>query len=96
MVNTLQHVDGIALGLATVTLMVVGIRLALSVRGLRSLTEERHRQAVTHASPHPRASPDSGTDARVFGDEPGSSWRNSLRAASLEAYVRPNLLKGAR
>jgi diguanylate cyclase len=46
-VNTLQHVDGIALGLATVTLMVVGIRLALSVRGLRSLTEERHRQAVT-------------------------------------------------
>jgi diguanylate cyclase (GGDEF)-like protein len=46
-VNTLQQVDSIALGLATVTLLVVGIRLALSVRGLRALTEERHRQAVT-------------------------------------------------
>ena len=36
-----------ALGLATATLVVVGVRLALSVRGLRALTEERHRQAVT-------------------------------------------------
>jgi diguanylate cyclase (GGDEF)-like protein len=36
-----------AIGLATATLVVVGLRLALSVRGLRSLTEERHRQAVT-------------------------------------------------
>jgi diguanylate cyclase (GGDEF)-like protein len=36
-----------ALGLATATLVVVGIRLAVSVRGLRALTEERHRQAVT-------------------------------------------------
>jgi hypothetical protein len=34
-------------------------------------------------------------DVRVSGDEPGSSRRNSLRAASREAYVRPNLLKGA-
>jgi diguanylate cyclase (GGDEF)-like protein len=47
LVNTLQQLDGIALGLATATLIVVGIRLALSVRGLRALTEERHRQAVT-------------------------------------------------
>ena len=36
-----------AVGLATATLAVVGVRLALSVRGLRALTEERHRQAVT-------------------------------------------------
>ena len=46
-IDKLRPVDGIALGLATATLVVVGIRLALSVRGLRSLTEERHRQAVT-------------------------------------------------
>jgi diguanylate cyclase (GGDEF)-like protein len=42
-----HHVVQIAVGLATATLVVVGVRLALSVRGLRSLTEERHRQAVT-------------------------------------------------
>jgi diguanylate cyclase (GGDEF)-like protein len=37
----------VAVALATATLVVVGVRLALSVRGLRALTEERHRQAVT-------------------------------------------------
>jgi diguanylate cyclase len=37
----------IAVWLATATLVVVGLRLALSVHGLRALTEERHRQAVT-------------------------------------------------
>jgi diguanylate cyclase len=42
-----HHVAPVALGLATATLVVVGIRLAFSVRGLRALTEERHRQAVT-------------------------------------------------
>jgi diguanylate cyclase (GGDEF)-like protein len=36
-----------AVALATATLAVVGVRLALSVRSLRALTEERHRQAVT-------------------------------------------------
>jgi diguanylate cyclase (GGDEF)-like protein len=41
------HVSPIALGLATATLVVVGLRLGLSVRGLRTLTAERHRQAVT-------------------------------------------------
>jgi diguanylate cyclase (GGDEF)-like protein len=48
LVGAVQHqVVPVALGLATATLAVVGIRLGLSVRGLRSLTEERHRQAVT-------------------------------------------------
>jgi len=48
LVGALQHQVGpIAIGLAAATLIVVGIRLAFSVRGLRSLTEERHRQAVT-------------------------------------------------
>ena len=42
-----RHVNSVALGLATATLLVVGLRLGLSVRGLRALTEERHRQAVT-------------------------------------------------
>jgi diguanylate cyclase (GGDEF)-like protein len=42
-----HDIGQIALGLATATLVVVGIRLGLSVRGLRALTEERHRQAVT-------------------------------------------------
>ena len=46
--GAVQHqVIEIAVGLATATLVVVGVRLALSVHGLRALTEERHRQAVT-------------------------------------------------
>ena len=45
--GSMHHVDPVALGLATATLVVVGVRLALSVRSLRALTEERHRQAVT-------------------------------------------------
>ena len=46
--GALQHqVIQVAVALATATLAVVGLRLGLSVRGLRALTEERHRQAVT-------------------------------------------------
>ena len=44
---TLQHTGGVAIALATSTLVVVGIRLALSVRGLRMLNEQRHRMSVT-------------------------------------------------
>jgi len=46
-VGTQRHVSDTALVLATATLTVVGIRLALSARDLRILTEERHRQAIT-------------------------------------------------
>jgi diguanylate cyclase (GGDEF)-like protein len=46
-VDTFHQVTPVAIALATATLMTVGIRLALSVRGLRSLTELRHRQAIT-------------------------------------------------
>jgi hypothetical protein len=47
-VGAFQHqISLVALGLATATLVVVGLRLGLSVRGLRTLTAERHRQAVT-------------------------------------------------
>jgi diguanylate cyclase (GGDEF)-like protein len=45
--GSFRHVDGVALGLAVVTLLAVGIRLVLSVRGLRAVTEERHRQAIS-------------------------------------------------
>ena len=47
LVDTLHQVSPVAIGLATATLMTVGIRLALSVRALRVLTEKRHRQAIT-------------------------------------------------
>jgi diguanylate cyclase len=46
-VGTLRHMDPVAVGLATAALIVVGIRLALSVGGMRTLTQERHRQSVT-------------------------------------------------
>jgi diguanylate cyclase len=42
-----HDVTQIAVGLATATMVVVGVRLALSVLGLRALTQERHRQAIT-------------------------------------------------
>jgi len=45
--GSMRHVGAAALGLATATLLVAGVRLALSVRALRTLTEERHRQSVT-------------------------------------------------
>jgi len=46
-IGTVSHVDTVAVGLATAALVAIGIRLALSVRGLRTLTQERHRQSVT-------------------------------------------------
>ena len=46
-VGTLHPVTPVAIGLATATLVTVGVRLGMSVRRLRSLTERRHRQAIT-------------------------------------------------
>jgi len=46
-VGTLQPTDRVAVGLATATLAAVGVRLTLSVRGLRTLTLERQRLSVT-------------------------------------------------
>ncbi len=46
-VGSFHHVGRVALGLATATLMMVGGRFALSVQGLRTLSQERHRQSVT-------------------------------------------------
>jgi diguanylate cyclase len=46
-IGTLRSVGGVAIGLATATLLMVGIRLVLSVRGLQKLSQERHRQSVT-------------------------------------------------
>jgi diguanylate cyclase len=45
--GTLRHMDPVAVGLATAALVVVGIRLAISVRAMRTLTQVRHRQSVT-------------------------------------------------
>ena len=42
-----RHIEPTAVALAGITLAIVAVRLGLSVRSLRSLTEERRRQAVT-------------------------------------------------
>jgi diguanylate cyclase (GGDEF)-like protein len=47
LVAALHSVSRVAVGLATATLGLVGIRLALSVRSLQLVSQERHRQAVT-------------------------------------------------
>jgi diguanylate cyclase len=46
-IGTLHHISSVTVGLATATLATVGIRLVLSVQGMRSLSQERHRQSVT-------------------------------------------------
>jgi diguanylate cyclase (GGDEF)-like protein len=46
-VGSVHSLPRVAVGLATLTLLVVGVRLTMSVRGLRILTLERHRQAIT-------------------------------------------------
>ncbi|MGO9557640.1 MAG: putative bifunctional diguanylate cyclase/phosphodiesterase [Acidimicrobiales bacterium] len=45
--GTLHGLSRVSIGLATATLVLVGLRLALSARGLRLLTEQRHRQSMT-------------------------------------------------
>ncbi len=47
LLGTFIHPGPIAIALAAVTLAVVGLRLATSVRGMRALTQERQHQSVT-------------------------------------------------
>lgn len=47
LVGTVVTLSRVAVALAAVTLVLVGIRLSLSVRALRRLTLERHRLSVT-------------------------------------------------
>jgi diguanylate cyclase (GGDEF)-like protein len=46
-VGNLHATSRVALGLATATLLLVGIRLVTSVRGIRALSQERRHQSVT-------------------------------------------------
>jgi diguanylate cyclase (GGDEF)-like protein len=45
--GNLQAISRVALDLATVTLLLVGVRLVLSVRGMRALSQERRHQSLT-------------------------------------------------
>jgi methyl-accepting chemotaxis protein len=48
-VGSLNHVNQIALGLATATLVAAGVRFGLALRRMQALTEERHRQLADSA-----------------------------------------------
>lgn len=48
-VGSLNHINQIALGLATATLVAAGVRFGLALRRLKSLTEERHRELAESA-----------------------------------------------
>jgi methyl-accepting chemotaxis protein len=48
-VGSLNHINQIALGLATATLVAAGCRFGLALMRLRELTEERHRQLTDSA-----------------------------------------------
>ena len=45
--GTMHRLTNVSIGLATATLLLVGIRFAISARGLRVVTEQRHRQSMT-------------------------------------------------
>ncbi len=47
LIGYVRTISWVALWLAAVTLLIAGLRLTLSARDLRVLTEERHRQAQT-------------------------------------------------
>jgi diguanylate cyclase (GGDEF)-like protein len=46
-VGSLHHVSAVSLGLAVATLLIAGVRSALSLVGLRNLTEQRRRESIT-------------------------------------------------
>jgi diguanylate cyclase (GGDEF)-like protein len=46
-VGSLHHISYVSVGLAVATLVVAGVRSALSLVGLRSLTEQRRRESIT-------------------------------------------------
>jgi diguanylate cyclase len=46
-IGSLHRLSAVAIYLATATLLLVGIRLVLSVRGMRTLSQERRRQSIT-------------------------------------------------
>jgi len=48
-VGSLNHINQIALGLATATLVAAGVRFGLALMRLRELTDERHRQLADSA-----------------------------------------------
>jgi len=48
-VGSLTHINQIALGLATATLVAAGVRFGLALRRLHALTEERHRELTESA-----------------------------------------------
>ena len=45
--GSLHHINHVAIGLATLTLLTVGFRLSRSVRGIRTLSQERHFLSLT-------------------------------------------------
>jgi methyl-accepting chemotaxis protein len=48
-VGSIAHINQIALGLATATLVAAGVRFGLALKRLRELTDERHRQLAESA-----------------------------------------------
>jgi methyl-accepting chemotaxis protein len=48
-VGSLTHINQIALGLATATLVAAGVRFGLALQRLRELTDERHRELTESA-----------------------------------------------
>ncbi len=48
-VGSLNHVNQIALGLATATLVAAGVRFGLALKRMQALTDERHRQLAESA-----------------------------------------------
>jgi methyl-accepting chemotaxis protein len=84
-VGSLTHINQIALGLATATLVAAGVRFGLALLRLRALTDERHRQLADSAQ-HERES----REALQSAVRDYSEFASRVADGDLRATVRPN------
>ena len=92
-VASFHTVERVAIALATATLVVVGTRLAISVRLMQTLSEERRRQSMTDeltGVPNRRHLFQVLDDYFLFGQEPGEDHRLAFLFVDLDHFKEIN------
>ncbi len=80
-VGSLTHINQIALGLATATLVAAGVRFGLALLRLRALTDERHRQLADSAQLERKSRESLQTAVRDYSDFAARVADGDLRAS---------------
>ena len=92
-IASFHTVERVAIALATARLVVVGTRLAVSVRLMQTLSEERRRQSVTDeltGVPNRRHLFQVLDDYFLFGQEPGEDHRLAFLFVDLDHFKEIN------